>query len=211
MPSAGHKLRRSVAGTDPEAPDRGAGAPTARPAGRGQVLRGLDAVPRRIAGGPRPEWRLGPLTVVIGAARAELRYAREPVGSSRPTPEAITQAVQRARRRLEDRSRPPDELLPALVTAYAVVLARRGARHGARVPLVELRDQLAVTTRAQFAWDLARLRRERRLTVGGHRLDLGVATGHAAAHRSRVVWIEDEGGGGSYYASFRMIPQEVQS
>ena len=40
-------------------------------------------------------------------------------------------------------------------------------------------------------------------------LDLGVATGHAASHRSRVVWIENEGGGGSYFASFRLIPQEV--
>ena len=159
---------------------------------------------------PRPEWRLGELTVVVGPKRAELRYAREPVGFSRPTPEAITEAVVRAQDRLGARSRAPDELLPALAGAYDVVLARRGARPGDRVPLVDVRDQLS-GTRAQFAWDLARLRRERRLVVGGRRLDLGVATGHAAAHPSRVVWIENEGGGGSYFQSFRLIAQEARS
>jgi hypothetical protein len=79
------------------------------------------------------------------------------------------------------------------------------------VPIVELRDELADETRAQFAWDVARLRRERRLIIGDRRLDLGVATGHAAAHRSRVVWIENDGGGGSYFASFRLIAQEVRT
>ena len=184
MPSAGKKLS-SVAGTD--------------------------AVPRLIAPGPPPEWRIGELTCVIGAERAELRYAREPVGSSRPTPDAIIQAVQRARDRLAARSRGPDELLPALAAAYAVVLGRHGARPGERVSLVELRDELTGGTRAQFAWDMARLVRERRLVVGGRRIDLGVATGHATARRSRVVWIENEGGGGSYFQSFRLIAQEVRS
>jgi hypothetical protein len=155
------------------------------------------------------EWRSGELTVVVGSARAELRYAREPVGFSRPTPDAIDQAVTRATRRLAERSRAPDELLPALDRAYEVVVARRGGRTGDRVPLVELRDELG-GTRAQFAWDLARLRRERRLVVGGRRLDLGVATGHAAGHRSRVVWIENDGGGGTYFATFRLL-QEVRS
>jgi hypothetical protein len=174
----------------------------------GRSVAGLP-VPRLIAGGPRPEWRIGELTVLIGPQRAELRYAREAVAFCQPTPDAITQAVQRARTRLAARSREPDELLPALAAAYAVVLGQRGGRTGDRVPLVDLREQLPGYTRAQFAWDLARLRRERRLAIGGRRLDLGVATGHATARRSRVVWIENEGGGGSYFASFRLIPQEV--
>ena len=165
--------------------------------------------PRLITPGPPAEWRFGELTVVVGAARAELRYAREPVGSSRPAPEAIVAAVHRAAERLASRSRGPDELLPALAAAYAAVLRRRGARSGDRVPLVELRDELG-GTRAQFAWDLARLRRERRLVVGGRRIDLGIATGHAAARRSQVVWIESDGGGGSFFQSFRLIAQEVR-
>lgn len=182
------------------------------PVSRKKPLRSVAGsdVPRLITGGPRPEWRVGDLTVVVGRTRAEVRYAREPVGFSRPVPDAILEAVQRARRRLAARSRAPDELLPALAAAYAIVLGKRGARPGDRVPLVELRDQLAGTTRAQFAWDLARLRRERRLAIAGRRLDLGVATGHAAGHRSRVVWIENDGGGGSYFASFRLLAHEVR-
>jgi hypothetical protein len=73
-----------------------------------------------------------------------------------------------------------------------------------------VRADLADNTRAQFAWDMARLRRERRLVVDGCRVEIGVATGHATARRSRVVWIEDDGGGGAYYESLRMIPEEVQ-
>lgn len=172
---------------------------------------GIDVVPRLIERGPPAEWRLGELTVVIGRDRAELRYAREPVGSARPTPEAIGEAVQRVRARLAARSRGPDQLLPALAAAYAAVLGRRGGRVGDRVPLVELRAELAGMTRAQFAWDLARLRRERRLVVDGRRIDLGVATGHAAERRSRVVWIENDGGGGGYFQSFRLIGQEVRT
>jgi hypothetical protein len=165
--------------------------------------------PRTVAPVGGKEWRVGELTIVVGPERAELRYAREPVGFSPPTPDAIGRAVERARRRLAARSRAPDELLPALAGAYEVLVARRGGQTGDRVPLVELRDELG-GTRAQFAWDLARLRRERRLVVGGRRLDLGVATGHAAGHRSRVVWIENDGGGGTYFATFRLL-QEVRS
>jgi hypothetical protein len=174
------------------------------PASRKKLARLPADVPRLVAGGPRPEWRLGELTVVVGPGRAELRYAREPVGFAQPSPDAIRQAVARARERLQARSRTPDQLLPALAAAYDAVLARHRARPGDRIPLVELRDQLA-GTRAQFAWDLARLRRERRLSFAGRRLDLGVATGHAAQQRSRVVWIENDGGGGSYFQSFRLI------
>ncbi|HEX3757428.1 MAG TPA: hypothetical protein VHW23_01925 [Kofleriaceae bacterium] len=118
--------------------------------------------------------------------------------------------MERARDRLAARSRPPDDFLPALAAAYAAVLRRRGARPGDRVPLVELRDELG-GTRAQFAWDVARLRRERRLVVEGRRIDLGVAAGHAAGRRSQVVWIENDGGGGSFFQTFRLIAQEVRS
>jgi hypothetical protein len=172
---------------------------------------GSGSLPRLITAGPPAEWRFDGLTVVIGTERAELRYAREPVGSAQPAPDAIFEAVARARRRLAQRSRGPDELLPALAQAYAVVLARRRGQPGDRVPLVEVRDELADGTHAQFAWDVARLRREHRLVIGGCRVDLGVATGHATARRSQIVWIEDDGGGGSYFASFRLIAQEIRS
>lgn len=212
MPSAGKKLTRSAAQVRAGLVDPG---PLREPEPERLVPRALgsQAAPRLIDPGPPAEWRYAGLTVLIGPERAELRYAREPVGSARPTPEAITQAVLRARHRLSARSRAPDDLLPALADAYAMIVGQRGARHGDRVPLVDVREQLASGTRAQFAWDVARLRRERRLVIDGRRLDLGVATGHETAHRSRVVWIEDGGasGRGSYFASFRLIAQEARS
>jgi hypothetical protein len=173
-----------------------------------QSLAGTEVVPRLVAEGPQPEWRLGPLTVIVGSEQARLRYAHEPVGSAPATAAAIATAWRRALARLGARSRSPDELLPALSAAYAALVARRGGRRGDRVPLVELRAALAGYTRAQFAWDLARLRRERRLVVGQERVELGIATGHATARRSQVVWIEDEAGSGAYYESFRLITQE---
>jgi hypothetical protein len=170
------------------------------------ALAGSDVVPRLIAEGPEPEWRLGALTVVVGQTQARLRYAREPVGTARANAADIAAAWRKALDRLSARSRSPDELLRQLADAYRA-LARDGAACR-RVPLVDVRAAIAGYTRAQFAWDLARLRRERRLVVDGWRIDIGVATGHAAARRSRVVWLEDDAGGGAWYESFRMIRQE---
>jgi hypothetical protein len=180
-------------------------------------LAGTKVVPRLLADGPRQEWRVGLLTFVVGEQRAELRYARESVGWARPHAPEIVAALRRAVDRLLERSLAPDELLPRLGAAYAAVLTREARRPDARVSLVELRDELAKHrdlrsrpyTRAQFAWDLARLRREQRLVVDGRRIDLGIATGHAATRRSRVVWIENDRGGGAFYESFRLIAQET--
>ncbi|HEX9103435.1 MAG TPA: hypothetical protein VF997_14585 [Polyangia bacterium] len=173
------------------------------------ALAGSDVVPRLIAERPVPEWRLGLLTVLVGKEQARLRYAREPVGTARANAADIAAAWRKALDRLGARSRPPDELLPQLAAAYERTLARCDARGADRVPLVDVRAELAGYTRAQFAWDLARLKRERRLVVDGKRIEIGVATGHATAHRSRVVWLEDDGGGGAWYESFRMIPMEA--
>lgn len=173
------------------------------------ALAGSDVVPRLIAEGPQPEWRLGPLTVVVGKQRARLLYAREPVASAPADAAAIAVAWRRALDRLRARSRRPDELLPLVAAAYGRTLARRGAAAGERVPLVEVRAALAGYTRAQFAWDLARLVRERRLVVDGRRVEIGVASGHATRRRSRVVWLEpDAAGGGAWYETFRLTAAE---
>jgi hypothetical protein len=159
-------------------------------------------VPRLVGEQPQ-EWQLGALTVVIDRDAARLRYAREPVGRAKPSAGAIATAWRRAIARLGTRSRAPDRLLAELVAAYAAVVARAGAPEGAQVALVDVRAELGYP-RAQFAWDLARLKRERRLVIDGRRIDLSVATGHATARRSRVVWIEDDAGG-AYYEMFRLV------
>jgi hypothetical protein len=176
-----------------------------------RALAGTDVVPRLVAEQPQPEWRLGPLTLVVGPRQARLRYAREPVSTTSPTASAIAAAWRNALERLRARSLAPAEFLPRLAAAYATVLEARAGRAtlvDGRAPLVDVRAALIGHTRAQFAWDVARLRRERSLAFAGRRVDLGVATGHAAQRRSRVVWIEDDAGGGTYYEWFRLIVQE---
>ena len=170
-----------------------------------ELERALAIAPRLIADSPQ-EWRVGALTVVIEGQRARLRYARESVGTSPARATDIAVVWRRALDRLRSRSLAPDELLPRLIGAYARVARRR-----ARVPLVEIRAELSGITRAQFAWDIARLQRERRLVLGDRRIDLGIATGQATARRSRVVWIEDDSGSGAYYESLRLVPQASSS
>ena len=167
---------------------------------------GAGITPRLVAD---REWRLGPIVVEIAGAKAQLRYAREPIGTSTATADEIAAAWKRVVARLEARSLAPDALLPKLAAAYGTVVAAAKLRAGDRVPLVDVRAALG-GTRAQFAWDIARLRRERRLALpDGRRLDLGIATGLAATKKSRVVWIEDEGGGGAFYETIRLM--EVRS
>jgi hypothetical protein len=165
-------------------------------------LAGTALRPRLVAEHPKPTWQLGAVTVLVGRERADLRYAREPIGWCKPTASAIAVAVPRALERLAERSQAPDALLPRLAAAYGKLAKRAGDR----VPLVAIRDALD-TTRAQFAWDLARLQRERRLAIGKQRIDLGVATGHAASRRSRVVFVENATGG-AFYETFRLIQLE---
>jgi hypothetical protein len=158
-----------------------------------------NVVPRLVADRPQ-EWRLGRLTVVVAGQRARLRYARQPVGATGARASEIAAAWQRALARLEARSLPPDALLPKLAAAYRALATGSGER----VSLVAVRDELGYG-RAQFAWDVARLRYERRLIVDGNRVDLGIATGTATSRRSRVVWIEDDGGSGAFYETLRLM------
>src|SRR5262245_24054243 len=168
-------------------------------------LAGTGIVPRLVAEYPRPEWRVGALTVVVGSRGAELRYARERVGLAKAEAADIVAAMRRVRARLDEHSLAPDVLLPKLAAAYQAVLARRGAPAGERVSLVEIRAELA-TTRAQFAWDIARLARDKRLKVGGCRIDFGIATGSQLG-RSRTVWLENDAGGGAFFATLRLTPE----
>jgi hypothetical protein len=123
--------------------------------------------------------------------------------------------VLRGWRRVLDRlaaeSLAPDALLPALAEAYAQLLARAGRPAGERVPVADLVPAVARAagrrsySRAQFAWDIARLRKERRLHHEGRRVLFDVATGTATSQKRQVVWIEDESGAGQYYGSFRLV------
>lgn len=155
-----------------------------------------------------PEWRLGALTVVIDAGRnsATLRYARNLVARAPCDAGEVMAAWERALARLASDSIEPERFGEALAAGYAAARAAEGQE---RVELVALWEEVARApgrrryTRAQFAWDLARLRRERGLDLPAGRIALDVATGRPSA-RLRF-WIEDERGTGQYYRFFRLI------
>ena len=169
-------------------------------------------VPRLLCERPE-EWRLGPLTVVLAGERdAQLRYARLAVARAAGAEAgAIMVAWHRALATLEARSLAPDDLLPVLAAAYDDLVAAAVAASD-RVDLTVLRDRVVAGrrgySRAQFAWDVARLRREHRLVHESRRLDFGAATGQSATRPSQVVWVEDDAGTGQYYRHFRMVKQE---
>ncbi|MFM2246069.1 MAG: hypothetical protein RL071_2143 [Pseudomonadota bacterium] len=66
----------------------------------------------------------------------------------------------------------------------------------------------AVPLRAQLAWDLWRLRRDRALCSGGLRLCLAPATGGAVQHKDVVLMLEDDEGRGQWHRSFTFAPEE---
>lgn len=163
----------------------------------------------------RPErWRVGSMVLSVDRAgdRATLQYARQPVARGlRCDAAAVAAGYRRAAERLAAGSLSPAEMFEALASAYGAALAERGAPAGSRIALVELASGVAGAagrsySRAQFAYDLARLRRERQLCQNGARIELGVATGTDAARKSKVVWIDD-GGSGQYFATLRILPE----
>jgi hypothetical protein len=169
-------------------------------------------VPRLVADSPE-EWRLGPATVMVDRRRgtAQVRYAREPLGRARCDAADVLRCWRRVLDKLAADSLAPDSFLPALADAYAQLLARAGRPAGDRVALTDLVSAVGRAagrrsySRAQFAWDIARLRRERRLQHDGRRVLLDVATGQVGSQKRRVVWIEDESGAGQYYGHFRLV------
>ena len=168
-------------------------------------------VPRLVAEQPE-EWRLGRLTVVIdhGRGTAQVRYARNAVARSPSAPGELVASCDRALAKLAAGSLEPERFGPAAAAAYAAMLARAGQLPGHRVDIVDLWPEIARAagrdrySRAQLAWDLARLRAERGLVLPEGRIVLDVATGRAAA--SRRIWVEDASGAGQYYRSFRLVP-----
>lgn len=179
-----------------------------------QACREHGVVPKRVSERPE-EWRLAPFTLSVDRRRdrATLRYARRAMTRCLPCDaNDVLNACQRVAAKLTAGSLAPDTLLPLLAQAYDTA---RDA-DGARVALPEFCNEVARLatdrseqrryTRAQLAFDLARLRREQRLQIDGRRIDLGSATGGLAAKKSRVMWIEGPPGTGQYYATFRLMP-----
>jgi hypothetical protein len=162
------------------------------------------------------EVRVAPFSVVVDfdKGRAELRFAKNKISDCPARADAILEARSKALERLE-KDFDPQKFFDRCHRAWTAARAVGGER-GERVEILEFLPYLALEMqgskfrvdpigqhwadygRVRFAYDVLRLRRERMLTRGGLRLNLGVATGTTASEKKRVIYFEDEEGNGEY-------------
>jgi len=163
------------------------------------------------------EVRIPPLAMRLDIERgsAELCFARVPVVTCAASTEQILVAHRKAVEKLE-RAFAPDEFLEDCWRAYRMTLADQGKQPGDRVEILSFLPALALSlqpkkfqldpvatnfqsySRAQFAYDVHRLRKAGKLAAKGKRINFGVATGTSASNKKRVLYLEDELGRGEY-------------
>jgi hypothetical protein len=167
------------------------------------------------------ELRVEPFSVEVDVEldRAVLRFARLEVGRARADAAELLSARARALEALDGRPWEP----AAFVARLRLAWERCG---GGWTPIVEVLPELAFLLqppsfradpcpatfqpygRAQLAWDLWRLRRDRALVTGGLRLCLGPATAGTVADRDGVLFLEDPSGHGQWTRTLRFSPME---
>ncbi|MBM4061077.1 MAG: hypothetical protein FJ265_08270 [Planctomycetes bacterium] len=175
---------------------------------------------------PPVEVRISPLAVVIDfdRARAELRFAKEALGYCPADAKAILTAHAKVKAGLE-RGFAAETFFDQCLTAWRA--ARAATASSERVELLDflpflavlrqpakfrsapVRENFASYPRAQFAFDVMRLRREFGLSRNGWRMNLGVATGTTASDKRRVLYLEDEAGNGEYKLTVFFTKEEA--
>lgn len=170
------------------------------------------------------ELALSPFTVTVDLARnlATLRYARLAVEELPAAPDRVMDAREKHLKQLES-GWAPEQFFDALREAYQILRIRQRLPNDARVALTDLLGHLALAFqgkkflgdpsgshyrdygRARFAYDLARLRRAGLLERNDWRLSLGTATGTATKNKKDVLYIEEGGGRGQYYATLWFV------
>ncbi len=176
-----------------------------------------EQIPLRVVSREHPiEVRLSPFAVKIDfeKSRAEFLFARLPLSHCPAKPSAILAERARLERSLSA-SFDAATFFDRCQRAWRAARAALG-EGGERVEILDFLPYLAVEmqsakfrvepldkhftgySRAQFAWDVLHLRREKKLTQNGLRLNLGVATGSTASQKKRVIYFEDEDGNGEY-------------
>ncbi len=171
-----------------------------------------------VAREPLVELRIAPIHVRLDRDRnlADVLYAQEKLEHCPASAEGILEARQRAVRTLEgDRAWNAAEFHGLLRRAWRYAMVDRDMERPDWVEigdihahLERLLDYKKGYPRVRLAYDLWRLRRDRLLFCGGWRLLLGPATGDSARDKRRVLWIEDDAGGGQYHLTVKFLRQE---
>ncbi len=173
------------------------------------------------------EIRLPPIGVRIDVeeGRAAIVFGQVELLVCDATAEDIIRAREKALKSLERPKWSPEEFHRQLREAWSAA-ARRCGRPDGWVELAEVIADVAVAIqgprwrqdptarnftsygKAQFLYDLHRLREASALSAGGYRLVLGPATGASTRDKRRVFWVEDGDGRGAYHLTLRFVREE---
>lgn len=164
------------------------------------------------------------LSIDLERAEAEVRFGREELLRCPADGVEIFQARESALTRLERNGWTAEGFHRELRHAWSVAGKLTGAEGW--IELGEVLPQLALIIqprrwrrdptsknfqdygKAQFLYELYRLRRSRALTVDGYRLALGAATGDSTRDKRRVFWVDDGEGRGAYFLTLRFVRDE---
>ena len=171
------------------------------------------------------ELRIPPLSALLDVDRnkAELRFADQVLATTEARADLLLDAHARVCKNLESGKWDPAAYLGLLRQAW-----RRASTPTTEwVELVDVLPELALLIqsrrfrrdpsarnfkpypKAQFAYDLWRLRRDRVLSAAGWRLSLGPATGGSTRDKGRVLRLEDDRGRGQYHLALRFVREEA--
>lgn len=169
------------------------------------------------------ELNLSPLTVQIDIEgnKAEVCFSKQVLEASAADGPAILAARRRALQALEGDPWDAGAFHTMLHKAWT-----RAAPTGGWAELIDVLPELVLLrqprafrldpdpkrfvpySRARFAYDLWRLRRDRSLTRDGWRLSIAPATGASTKDKKQVYWLEDDRGQGQYHNTLRFVREE---
>ncbi len=163
------------------------------------------------------ELRIPPLSIIVELekGRCEIRFAKDRIAECPMQGEKILKAWEGCMKRL-DRPFDPGKFFDQCLAAYSRILRLKGLPPGSRIELSEFLPELAILLqprsflqnpkkenfrtygKANFAYDVLRLKKANMLSKDGARMNFGVATGITAQKKGRVIYMEDEEGNGEY-------------
>jgi hypothetical protein len=165
------------------------------------------------------ELRIAPLAVTIdvGANKGTIRFGGEPITPCQANADSVMAAYDIAYNELEGKSWDPKTFFNQLRKAWLQAGGKDSVELVQVLPLVALARQsdkfrrepitkhFRPYSRAQFAYDLYRLMRDKTLSCDGYRLSLGTATGDSTRDKKRVFFIENDRGRGQYHLTLRFV------
>lgn len=165
------------------------------------------------------------VTIDIDSGVASFAFALQPLEKCGADAEKIVALHRQLRTKMET-SFAPEAYFDDCLAAYRMALAACNKAFGERIefdqflPLLALRMQPKnyrvepisknhrSYSRAQFAFDVMRLREAGVLERAGRRIQFGVATGNSTAQKSRVLFLEDADGNGEFKVSVSFTEED---